>query len=199
MKDRMAREYVGDLWMEKQEDGRVRLGFARRFIEDRLGECFHVMQADTQSVKKGGPLLVIETNDGLRTLKSPLAGSILRFDAKARNFPDKLLEDDTILEVLPQGVKLPAPKKAEEKTKPAFELNWNNAQVQQFRDLFNATAPLQQPVVNPPAPENPGEAVAIQQMQAAAERVLRDRQRRDDEARAVAQARINQAARRRVR
>lgn len=109
------KEFIGDLWIDKAEDGRVKIGFARRFIEDRMGECFHVMQADTRNVKKGGPLLVIETNDGLRPVKSPLSGSILYFNDHARNFPDKLVEDDCILEVLPEGVKLSSVKKAEVK------------------------------------------------------------------------------------
>lgn len=114
------KEFIGDLWIDKAEDGRVKIGFARRFIEDRMGECFHVMQADTRNVKKGGPLLVIETNDGLRPVKSPLSGSILYFNDHARNFPDKLVEDDCILEVLPEGVKLSSVKKAEIK-KSAYD------------------------------------------------------------------------------
>lgn len=120
------KEFIGDLWMDRAEDGRVKIGFARRFIEDRMGECFHVMQADTRNVKKGGPLLVIETNDGLRPVKSPLTGSILFFNHNARNFPDKLVEDDCILEVLPEGVKLPSVtvKKAKAPTN-----NWANGGV----------------------------------------------------------------------
>lgn len=105
------KEFIGNIWTEAGADGRVRMGFSRRFIEERLGECFHVMQADIKSVKKGEPLLVIETNDGLESLKSPLSGNILVFNAKARNFPDRLVEEDCILEILPEGVKLPVKTK----------------------------------------------------------------------------------------
>lgn len=102
---------VGNLWTEEGKDGRVNIGFTRNFIEERLGECFHVLQADMQVVRKGGPLMVIETNDGLESLKSPLTGSILVFNAKARNFPDRLTEEDNIMEILPEGVTLPVSTK----------------------------------------------------------------------------------------
>ena len=109
----MTKEFAGDLWMEQQTDGRVRLGFRKHFIDARCGECFHIMQADVQQVKKGGPLFVLESNDGLTPVKSPLAGKILYFNTKARNFPDRLIEEDVLLEILPEGVKL----KQEEKSK----------------------------------------------------------------------------------
>lgn len=112
------KEFSGNMWTESDKDGRVKIGFSKRFIEDRLGECFHVMQADVRTVKKGTPLFVIETNDGLESLKSPVSGTILVFNAKARNFPDRLTEEDVIAEVLPEGVKLEKAKK-EKKEKVA--------------------------------------------------------------------------------
>lgn len=124
------KEFIGNIWTEAGSDGRVKMGFSRRFIEERLGECFHVMQADIKSVKKGEPLLVIETNDGLESLKSPLSGNILVFNAKARNFPDRLVEEDCILEILPEGMKLPVKEKAVKK-------------VPEFDALFEAPQPLQ--------------------------------------------------------
>jgi glycine cleavage system H lipoate-binding protein len=107
------KEYSGGLWTETAPSGVVRLGFSKVFIEQKLGECFHVMQADSKNVKEGEPLLVLETNDGLESLKSPITGTILHFNSKARNFPDRLTEEDNILEVLPEGVKAPKPDKKE--------------------------------------------------------------------------------------
>lgn len=155
------KEFIGDLWMDKAEDGRVKIGFARRFIDDRMGECFHVMQADTRNVKKGGPLLVIETNDGLRPVKSPLSGSILYFNDHARNFPDKLVEDDCILEVLPEGVKLSSVKKAEVKKPYNYDTD--------FLAILDAQ----------PAPPRPvlGEVQRVQ-LQEMAQRILLEREQR---------------------
>lgn len=131
------KEFTGDLWQEREPDGRIKIGFAKRYIDDVLGECFHVMQADTREVKKGGPLMVIETNDGLTSLKSPLTGTILNFNSKARNFPDRLSEDDVIMEVVPEGVKIAAKEKVK---KPETGTgNWLNLQdvFQVNVDLFN--------------------------------------------------------------
>jgi glycine cleavage system H lipoate-binding protein len=129
------KEYNGHLWTEPDKEGRVKIGFTKRFIEERLGECFHVMQADIKSVRKGSPMLVIETNDGLESLKSPLTGAILVFNAKARNFPDRLTEEDTILQVLPEGVTLPQAKKKQEKTvESVADRAWNQVNID---ELFN--------------------------------------------------------------
>jgi glycine cleavage system H lipoate-binding protein len=128
--------FFGNLWTEEGKDGRVNIGFSRRFIEERLVECFHVIQADMRVARKDHPLMVIETNDGLESLKSPITGSILVFNHKARNFPDRLTEDDNIMEILPEGVTLPVSVK---KAKPVFTddmayLNqtWSN----RIEDLF---------------------------------------------------------------
>src|SRR5271156_6203635 len=100
------KEYIGNLWTESGPKGTLRIGFTQRFIEEKLGEGFHVMQADLTKVQKGGPMLVIETNDGLESLSAPITGTIMTFNERARNFPDRLKEEEVILEVLPEGVKL---------------------------------------------------------------------------------------------
>lgn len=117
------KEYNGNLWTETDALGKVKLGFSKVFIEQKLGECFHVMQADSKNVKKGEPLLVLETNDGLESLKSPITGTILSFNTKARNYPDRLTEEDSILELLPEGVTLPKEEK-KTKTKAKAIDNW---------------------------------------------------------------------------
>jgi Glycine cleavage H-protein len=111
---------IGNIWTEVKESGLVKVGFTQQFIEQRLGECFHVMQADVRQVKKGEPMLVIETTDGLESLKAPLSGSIHFFNVKARNFPDRLNEEDLIMELLPDGVVLPVVKKKKVIDKFAF-------------------------------------------------------------------------------
>ena len=91
------KEFYKDIWVDTQEDGTVKVGLTRNFIESKLTECFHIIQADAQEVRKGGPMLVVETNDGLSSLKSPVSGRIIRFNDRARNFPDKMTEDEVIL------------------------------------------------------------------------------------------------------
>lgn len=111
----------GLVWSKVHEDKSIGIGFTKQAIEERLMECFHVMQADTQQVREKGPMLVLETNDGLESIKSPFTGRVSYFNSKARNFPDKLTEEDTILTILPPGVE---PKKATTKTqKVAIDLN----------------------------------------------------------------------------
>ena len=122
------KEYKEHIWIDTNKDGTVCVGLTQNFIETKLQECFHIMQADAQYLKKDGPMLVVETNDGLSSLKSPVTGRIIGFNDRARNFPDKLKEEDAILTILPDGVKLPATKVKE---KPAeaiqqFDLNWLN-------------------------------------------------------------------------
>jgi glycine cleavage system H lipoate-binding protein len=146
------KEVNGNLWTETSPRGTLRIGFTQRFIEEKLGECFHVMQADLNKVVRGGPMLVIETNDGLENLKSPVTGSILVFNDRARNFPDRLKEEETILEVLPDGVKLEPVVKAKrvEKAKIAAPAQfdpdrWEPRDVN-LDDLFNRpVAPPRRP------------------------------------------------------
>jgi hypothetical protein len=105
------RESLGNIWTETDSRGVMRIGFSREYIETKLGECFHVMQADIKFARKGQPLLVLETNDACEKIKSPLTGTILMFNGKAANYPDRLTDEDVIVEVLPEGVKLPETKK----------------------------------------------------------------------------------------
>lgn len=101
----------GTIWTERDDRGVERIGFRQSYIEQVLSECFHVVQADTRTARKGCPLMVLETNDGTSRVRSPVTGTILTFSDKARNFPDRLTEDDVIVEVLPEGVTLPSTAK----------------------------------------------------------------------------------------
>lgn len=90
------KQVSGNLWFTTEKD-ETRIGFTRSFIAERLSECFHVLPADTKNVKEKGPLLVLETNDGLEPVCSPVTGRLTYFNEKARNFPDRLTEEDCIV------------------------------------------------------------------------------------------------------
>lgn len=102
----------GNIWYE-QVGGRMAIGFTKQCLDEKLQECFHILPADAYSVKVQGPLMVLETNDGLESVRSPVAGRVLFFNDKARNFPDRLTEEDVIVEI-----EMPQPK-AEVKKAPA--------------------------------------------------------------------------------
>lgn len=102
----MTKQYEGNIWTEVDNRGVVKIGFSRDYIDQQLMECFHVVQADRSVARKGQPIMVLETNDGTARIKSPINGRILTFNDKARNFPDRLSEEDVIMEVLPEGVTL---------------------------------------------------------------------------------------------
>lgn len=94
----------GNIWYE-QVGGRMAIGFTKQCLDEKLQECFHILPADAYSVKVRGPLMVLETNDGLESVRSPVAGRVLFFNDKARNFPDRLTEEDVIVEI-----EMPQPK-----------------------------------------------------------------------------------------
>lgn len=119
--------FNGNLWTETDKVGTVSIGLRQSYLEEKMQECFHILQADALNLKRGGPMMVIETNDGLESLKSPLTGRITFFNDKARNFPDRLVEDDVIFTVLPEGVKPVEVKKKAAKPKDIFyePIDWN--------------------------------------------------------------------------
>ena len=80
-----------------------------------------MLPADASEVREKGPLLVLETNDGLQSIKTPVAGKVAYFNPKARNFPDKLTDSDTIVTLFPKGYV--APQKA---AKKVDNINWFN-------------------------------------------------------------------------
>jgi len=95
------KQVQGDIWVDEQADGTINIGFVQSFINRRMAECFHVIQADTRSVDKGGPMLVIESNDSLESIKAPITGNVAYFNPRARNFPDRLTEQDIIMTLNP--------------------------------------------------------------------------------------------------
>src|SRR5260370_11552088 len=105
------KEYTKDFWIETNPDGTVNVGLTDNLIQSKLQECFHILQANTLAVKENEPMLVLETNDGLESLKSPVTGTVLKFNDRARNFPDKIKEDEVVLHLCPVGVKMPVVKR----------------------------------------------------------------------------------------
>jgi glycine cleavage system H lipoate-binding protein len=95
------KEVRGAIWFQTSEDGTVTVGLTWDYIRQKLGECFHVMQADERQLIQNQPMLVLETNDGLETIKAPVSGTIVHFNWRARDFPDKLTEEETILIIKP--------------------------------------------------------------------------------------------------
>jgi glycine cleavage system H lipoate-binding protein len=112
----------GDIWAVTEPNGQVSIGFTQQFIEEKLNECFHVLPAETKKVGNKSPLMVLETNDGLQSIKSPVAGEVVFFSDKARNFPDRLKEDDIVITVFLEGKKKPA-KSSTKRAAPARNIN----------------------------------------------------------------------------
>lgn len=148
--DSAMKQNHGFIWSEEHKDKTITIGFTNDAINTKLQETFHVLPADLKEVREKGPLLVLETNDGLLSIKAPFAGRLSYFNPKARNFPDRITETDTIVTILPKGVE--PPKKEEVKTvypTGFVQVNMNPAQAapqpQLRTDMFTRTGP-QQPV-----------------------------------------------------
>lgn len=98
----MSKETRGPIWVQTNKDGTVSVGLTAEFVRSKMGECFHIMQADLDDVIINQPMLVFETNDGLESVKSPVTGSVLQFNRRAVDFPDKLTEEEVILTIRPK-------------------------------------------------------------------------------------------------
>lgn len=133
---------LGKIWYETDERGVWKVGFTRRYIEQKLGECFHVMQADIKQAQVGLPLLVLETNDGIERIKSPVTGTVLEFNARARDFPDRLTDEETIVQILPKGVTLPKVETKKSKSVDTIPLDFNE---RIWNDLTQAAQAVPQP------------------------------------------------------
>lgn len=105
------KEIKGPIWYQTNKDGTVSIGLTNEYIQKRCSECFHIMQADLYEVAVNQPMLVLETNDGLDSIPSPVSGHVVNFNWRARDFPDKLTEEESILTIKPkekEPVKKPA-------------------------------------------------------------------------------------------
>lgn len=104
------KEKHGCLWVETNEDGTVNIGLTRDYIKQKLSDCFHIIQADSFAMVKNEPMFVVETIDDLECIDAPIDGKIMKFNTKAQDFPDKLTEEDVIIQLCPPGVKMSQPK-----------------------------------------------------------------------------------------
>lgn len=94
------------IWYEHQ-DNVVKVGFTKSFL-DSLQQCWHILPANLQRFREKSPLMVVETNDTLISIMSPVAANFSEWSDKAQNFPDQLTENDVVLQ-LRQGVAAPMP------------------------------------------------------------------------------------------
>lgn len=133
----------GLIWSEDHADKSITIGFTQTCIDQQLQECFHVLPAETKEVREKGPLLVLETNDGLQSIKAPFAGRVSYFNPKARNFPDRIKESETIVTLVPKG--------AEVKKEPPKYVKAQR--VQDAQELWEEN-PFQVRI-NPPQPPDP--------------------------------------------
>lgn len=114
------KKYHRYIWSEEMKNGTINIGFTREYIDLTLAECFHITQASSFFVNEGKPLLTIETNEGLKVIKSPVTGTITLFSTEARDFPDKLKENDVVMTINPKTEVKPAKAAA-----PKTQEQWN--------------------------------------------------------------------------
>lgn len=157
MSDKQVR---GPIWFT--DDGKVvNVGFTNDFLK-RMEECWHVMPANTRTVREKAPLITIESNDEMYSIPSPISGNILSFSQTASNFPDKLKEGDIVCSITREEIKKQAKAKA---TAPNFDFNG----VQQFEVPVGLAprrfvAQFEPMPVPPPAPEPNNWAAQAQQV-----------------------------------
>lgn len=82
----------------KKEGTAITIGFTKDFLTS-LDQCWHILPASLEQFKPKAPLLTVETTDALISIMSPVAGNFMQFSQRAQNFPDKLTEDDVVLEL----------------------------------------------------------------------------------------------------
>lgn len=86
------------IWFEQNEQGVTRIGFTRSFL-DGMDQCWHILPAGRGKFREKSPLMVVETNDSLISILAPIAGNFGEWSTKAQNFPNKLTEDDVVIEL----------------------------------------------------------------------------------------------------
>lgn len=90
---------VDKIWFMKDK-GTIQVGFNKSFLRELSeGSCWHIMPANNRRVKEKLPLLTVESSDELVSIPSPVSANVYSFSDKARNFPEKLNEDDVVIEL----------------------------------------------------------------------------------------------------
>jgi|SRR5579859_4580903 len=158
----------GDIWCETQPDGRMSIGFTKKCIEEKLCECFHVLPADISTAKLKQPLLVLETNDGVEAIPSPISGRIIIFSQKAKDFPDRMNEEDVVVSIEPPEVTARKLKEKRSAPRPTKIVDAENPFIIQDWLQF-----VQQPAIAPAPQVNEARAAAEAAGVAAQERINR--------------------------
>ena len=86
---------TGRLWYETKE-GETRIGFTEEFLQ-QMQDCFHIVPGKQRTtIRQDGPLMAIETNECLFSIRAPVSGIITFFNTKAQDFPEKLTVDEVV-------------------------------------------------------------------------------------------------------
>ncbi len=105
----MPKVYMDDIWFQDGK-GTIDIGFTQLFIDRMMGECYHITQASAVLMTKDRAMLTIETNEGLKVIRSPVTGTVAYFNTHARDFPDRLTEDSVVISIKPKPVVVAAEK-----------------------------------------------------------------------------------------
>ena len=114
--------YAGEIWYQ-EVNGTVNMGFTKEFIHTVLTECFHITQASFVMLVKDRPMLTIETNEGLKVIRSPVTGMVTIFSTDARDFPDRLTEDTVVVSIKLKSVAVPGKKAERTKYEPTQHID----------------------------------------------------------------------------
>lgn len=85
------------IWFERTNNV-VAIGFTQAFL-DGLDQCWHILPANLTRFREKAPLMVVETNDNLISIMSPVTAHFAQWADKAQNFPYMLNENDVVLEM----------------------------------------------------------------------------------------------------
>ena len=130
----MPKVYMDDIWVQEGK-GTVDIGFTQLFIDRILGECYHITQASSVMMTKDRAMLTIETNEGLKVIRSPVTGTVSYFNTHARDFPDRLTEDSVVISIKPKTIVVGVEKK--EVKKPSSHHVFLDDFIEVNGDLFN--------------------------------------------------------------
>lgn len=95
------------IWYEQTEQGVTKIGFTRSFL-DGMDQCWHILPGNMERFREKAPLMVVETNDALVSILSPITGNFGQWSVKAQDFPNQLTEDDVVMEIR-QGPRIEQP------------------------------------------------------------------------------------------
>lgn len=87
----------GNIWVRANGDS-AEVGFVPEFLKMFQEEGWNVIP-NTGSIKKGQPLMAVETNDSLLSIISPVDGEVQEVAFHAQNSPEKLTTDCRVLTI----------------------------------------------------------------------------------------------------